>query len=270
MYEDFYPHFGKEHDCFKGVLAGNISKADFKKTPNAADWPYNQGPRGDVTEDSYRSWLDKCLDPDKQEYYLAKDEKTGLPIKGTEPRYRVSTIVRMKTAEDSQRGVASQEILLSKGSVLGHDSNGDEHQFPIKYPEMWYKSNFKFETRYDEKRKGMVKQCLGPSRIDKIYELKFNEKNAKMLLDKRISDKIQFVVKDEANQRAVQVEPDVNLPKTFERFLKPFDYLFTGNYISPQQKAEARARAVAEGLIAGTPSEVSNVPSNPPPKGAYT
>ena len=82
MNEDFYPYFQKERDCFKGVLAGNVSKADLNKIPNAANWPYNQGPRGDVTENAYRKWLEKCLDPDKQEYYLAKDEKTGLPKKG--------------------------------------------------------------------------------------------------------------------------------------------------------------------------------------------
>ena len=48
----------------------------------------------------------------------------------------------MKTAEDLQRRLPSQEVLLSKGSVLGYDSGGDEHQLPIKYPEMWFKSNF--------------------------------------------------------------------------------------------------------------------------------
>ena len=52
------------------------------------------------------------------------------------------------------------------------------------------------------KGKSMVKQCLGASTVEKVYELKFTEKNAKMLLDKRMSDKIQFIVRERP-----QVEP---------------------------------------------------------------
>ena len=185
MYQDFYPNFKKEHDQLKGVLANQVTKADLKKDPNAADWPVPV--RQDVTERSYREWLDKTVNPETQEYYLAKDEKTNQPVKGTEPKYLVSTIYRVKTAEDLQRGKPSEEV-LSKGSVLGYDSNGDEHELAVSYPEIWFKSQFKFkfETRYDEKRKGMVKVCLGPSNVEKQYELKFNEKNDKMLLDKRM------------------------------------------------------------------------------------
>ena len=116
----------------------------------------------------------------------------------------------------------------------------------------------------------MVKQCQGVTRVETVYELKFSEKAAKALLDQRASDKIQFVVKDEGTGRAVNVEPDINLPKTFERFMKPFEYVFAGNYLSQQQKADAHRRGTSEGLIRGTGTDIDNAPPRPPPKGAYS
>jgi len=266
MYKDFYPNFKKEKENLKGVLANHVTKADLKKNADAGDWPI--APRGDVTERSYREWLEKCVDPRTNEYYLARDEN-NLPIKGTEPKYLITAIYRVKTQEDLNHDKPSEEILLSKGSVVGHDSNGDELQFPITFPERWFKNIYKFTTEYDSHAKAMVKQCQGVSTVEKVYELKFSEKAAKSLLDQRASDKIQFVVKDEGTGRAVNVEPDVNLPKTFERFMKPFEYVFSGNYLSQQQKADAHRRGISEGLIRGTGSDVSNMPPDPP-KGAYS
>ena len=266
--EDFYPYFVKEKERLRGVLANQVSKAEVKKDPSAVDWPIP--PRGDVTERSYKEWQKKCLNPKTNEYWLARDETTNQPIKGTEPKYLIRSIYRVKTAEDLEHGKPSEEILLSKGSVVGHDSNGDEHGFPISFPELWLKNHYKFQTEYDPKEKAMVKQCQGVTRVEKVYELKFNKENLKSLVDKRISDKIQFVVKDEGAQRQINVEPDVNLPKTIERFLKPFDYLFSADYISQQQKADAHRRAVSEGLIRGTGTDVGNAPPGPPPKGAYS
>lgn len=262
--EEFYPNLIKEKERLKGVLVNQVTKAELKKDPSAVDWPVPA--RGDVTERAYREWQKKCLNPKTNEYYLARDETTNLPIKGTEPRYLIRAIYRVKTAEDLEHGKPSEEVLLTKGSVVGHDSNGDEWAFPISFPEMWLKNHYKFTTEFDPKEKAMVKQCQGVSRVEKIYETKFNKENAKALLDKRISDKVQFVVMDVAAKRPVEVIPDVNLPKTVERFLKPFSYLYNADYLSPLQKAENDRRAYAEGLQ-GNPG---NPPSSPPKGGAYS
>jgi hypothetical protein len=176
MHEDFYPNLSKQRECFKGVLAGNQTKADLKKHPSNADWPYELGPKGDVPEAAYKLWLEDVVNPDTQEFYLAKDEKTDLPLKGTEPKYKIVTICRVKRK-------SVEEVLYSKGYVKGHDINGNEKELSISFPERWIKTNFKFETVYDQRRKGMVKQCLGPSTTEEIYELKFNEKNLKSLIE---------------------------------------------------------------------------------------
>jgi hypothetical protein len=39
------------------------------------------------------------------------------------------------------------------------------------------------------------------------------------------------------------------LHKSMDLFLKPFDYLFNSDYLSPQQKAEARQNAIDMRLV---------------------
>ena len=80
---------------------------------------------------------------------------------------------------------------------------------------------------------------------------------------------IFFAVKDESDGNAVEVKKDVNINKTVELFLKPFDYLFKGEYISPQQRAEFRQDAIDGGIIApSTPLADTDTPA--PPKGTYS
>ena len=70
-------------------------------------------------------------------------------------------------------------------------------------------------------------------------------------MDLRANDAdICFSVKEEGSGKAVEVKKDVNINKTLELFLKPFDYLFNAEYISPQQRAENSQQAIDAGLIA--------------------
>ena len=96
----------------------------------------------------------------------------------------------------------------------------------------------------------------------------FNEKNLKELLNKRLSDsEITFTVKEEGSGKAVEVKRDVNINKTIELFLKPFDYLFEARYISPQERAQIRQASIDAGLIApSTPLDPEGT-APPPPKG---
>jgi hypothetical protein len=96
----------------------------------------------------------------------------------------------------------------------------------------------------------------------------FNQKNLKELCDFRENDvDISFAVKDEASGNPVEVKKESNINKTIELFLKPFDYLFKAEYISPQQKAELRQMAVDAGIIAPSTPLVPTEPA--PPKGTY-
>jgi hypothetical protein len=55
-------------------------------------------------------------------------------------------------------------------------------------------------------------------------------------------------------------------------FLKPFDYLFNSDYITPQQKAELRQQAIEMGLLpreAQAPSQKEGQITKPP-TGTYS
>jgi hypothetical protein len=99
--------------------------------------------------------------------------------------------------------------------------------------------------------------------------LPFNEKNLKQLFDNREDDyNITFTVKDEASEKAVEVKREPNINDTFKLFLKPFQYLFNADYITPQQKAELRQMAIDQGII--TPSTPLEPIGTTPPKGTYS
>ena len=106
-------------------------------------------------------------------------------------------------------------------------------------------------------------------RAETVYEMAFNEKNLKELVNLRDNDAdITFTVKDERNDKPVEGKKESNINKTLELFLKPFDYLFNAEYITPQQRAQLRQMAVDEGIIA--PSTPLEPQTTAPPKGTYT
>jgi hypothetical protein len=94
----------------------------------------------------------------------------------------------------------------------------------------------------------------GPSGSEELYTLPFNKENLKSLYYIRQNENLNFVVKDEQTGKPFRVK-DVNSQKTFELFQKPFEYLYSAEYLAPQVKAELRQAAVAEGLIGGTTAD---------------
>ena len=116
-------------------------------------------------------------------------------------------------------------------------------------------------------------QTVGTLAEETVYEMPFNEKNLKEVFDLRENDSIQFSVKDEGHGpggHPVEVKKEPNINDTFKLFLKPFDYLLNGDYISPQQKAELRRMAVDAGIIAPSTPLVGQTTTPPPPKGTYS
>ena len=103
---------------------------------------------------------------------------------------------------------------------------------------------------YDQRTNTTKVRTTGTVKQEDVYELPFNETNLKSLLDLRASDsEITFAVKDEGSGKAIDVKRDVNINKTIELFVKPFDYLFEAEYISPQQRAENGSRLSTKVLL---------------------
>jgi hypothetical protein len=161
---------------------------------------------------------------------------------------RLLTQRKRSTRRSGNNG--GKEFLYSKGKLYVYDSLANPLNLPCSKPEVWNKTNFGFEKVWDEKTKSLVERTIGPSGTETVYAMPFNEKNLKELFDKRENDDIlQFVVKDESNGRAIEVKKESNINNTFKLFLKPFDYQFNADYITPQQKAENRRMAEDEGII---------------------
>ena len=104
-----------------------------------------------------------------------------------------------------------------------------------------------------------------------VIIMEVNHAQIGFCIDLRLSDSdISFAVKEEGSGRAVEVKRDVNINKTLELFLKPFDYLFNAEYISPQQRAANRQAAIDIGAIAPSTPLDPGATSTPPPKGFDT
>jgi hypothetical protein len=158
------------------------------------------------------------------------------------------------------------EFLLSKGYIIGHDAAGEEVYHYLSYPERWFKTLFSWTNEYNNSRKTFDKICLGPSGTETIYLKEWNKDNAKELFEQRANDLLNFVVKEEVSDEARKVEPDVNVQKTFERFSNnTFDFLWSGEYIPVQVRAELRQEAVACSYIKGGSADYQ-LPSSQPTK----
>jgi len=212
--------------------------------------PLDHWPRMPATEELvYYEFIDKISDSKSNKFYPARDQQNRIPIKNTGAMHVITDLIRLKTGD-------SLEFLLSKGYIVGHDAAGEEQYHYLPRPEMWIKTLFSWTNEYSNSRKTFDKICLGPSGTETVYMLEFNKNNAKELFDQRANDLVNFVVKDEISDEARMVEKDVNAIKTFERFANnSFDYLWSGEYIPVQVRAELRQEAVARGYIKGGGSD---------------
>ena len=138
-------------------------------------------------------------------------------------------------------------------------------------PEKWLKTNFEYQKDWDPKRKAIVKNCTGPGSSETVYTLEFNEANLKQLFDKRENDNLQWVVKEEQSGIAKQIAPEPNINDTFKLFLKPFEYLYNGQYISAEMRAQYRQEAIDAGLLTvPNTTATTTTTTTTPPKGTYS
>ena len=81
---------------------------------------------------------------------------------------------------------------------------------------------------------------------------------------------LAFSVKDERNSVVRDVRDATGIPhKSLDLMLKDFDYLANSDYITPQQKAEMRQRAIDQGLLPREAGGPEVQPTTAPPKGTY-
>jgi hypothetical protein len=255
---DLIPKWKLEEECYRTVVFKDI------KTGATAKWPRIKP----VDQIGYEEhFLDKIVDPETGYYYPKRDSE-GKPVKTTPdniPKHTVNTIIRLKRKDNT-------EVLLSKGNLTGYDGFGEPIRHYVPWPERWDKTHFNFEKDFDPKRKAIVKNCTGPGLVETIYTLEFNEANLKELFDKRESDDISFVVKDERTGIPKQVSPEPNINDTFKLFLKPFSFLYNAEYISPEMKVQYRQEAVDRGILSAAPSGTvtTTVAATPPKAGTYS
>jgi hypothetical protein len=255
-YKEFMPHWKKQDQIFEDEQVEMIDSLHGHKImkngkPVIKAWPHDKS----TEQIDYENWLEKVVNPDTKEYYPARN-KEGNPIKGTGAKHTITQIIRLKRKD-------GKEFLYSLGECLGYDALGNVVGLTCAKPEMWIKTLFNYERRYDER--------TNSTKVQTVYETPFNEKNLKELVSLRANDSdIMFIIKDERNAKATEVRKDVNINKTLELFLKPFPYLANAEYITPQQRAQLRQIAIDEGIIAPNTPLAPQDTDTPPPKGTYT
>jgi len=256
---DLYPGFKLEEECFSKAIIKDIGQTTSKSRSKKSDldqepmtWPRLKSSR----ETSYERFLEEVINPKTGDFYPQKDDDNRA-IKGTGATYFITDIYRIRRADGS-------EFLYTKGKVYAYNSLGDPIDHFISKPELYTKTIFSYKTEYDDKTKQMEKVLQGPSSAEEIYTLPFNKENLKSLYDCRQNDLLGLAVKDEPTGKAFQVK-DVtgNISKSYELLRDHnFDYLFGGNHIPKEIKAELRAAAVADGLIGGTVGDYNQPPAS--------
>jgi hypothetical protein len=261
-YQEFMPHWKKREKCFEdepvGALDIHQQKIMKDGKPVTKPWPHDKP----TSQIAYENWLEKVVNPETKEFYPARNRQ-GNPIKGTGAKHTVTQIIRFRRKD-------GKEFLYTLGECLGYDALGNVVDLACAKPEMWTKTLFNYERRYDERTHSTKVQTVGTLGTEEVYEMPFNEKNLKELFSLRESDNdILFILKDEVAGKPVALRREPNLNDTLKLFQKPFDYLLNAEYITPQQRAQLRQMAIDEGIIApNTPLDSSDT-NTPPPKDTY-
>jgi len=262
-YYEYLPKYEKQQACYKSAILTNIdprhSRKEQKQEPQT--WPYTPS----MEEIKYNSWKEKVVNDKTNKFYGQKDRDTARAISDTGSWRTIRSICRLKRAND-------EEFLLSKQDLHGWSKRGDVPiSVYIPYPEVWTRQHWSYRIEWNENSREEESQLEGPGEAELVYDLPFTKENLKTLYDERQDDRtIQFVVKDEATGKAVEVKDlSGSSQKSFELFKdSTWENLFKGNYIPAPIKQELRAEAVAQGLIQGGVGDYNST-SSQPAKGVY-
>ena len=192
-------------------------------------------------ERAYMNWLNEVRDPVTKAFYKGhktelKFDEDGHEIPGEstiidlEPERTVTQLTRIKTA-------TGEEFLYSIGQIIAYNQFGDPKVRSYTKPESWEETSFVFNTRIDPTDNRLKRACDGPIGQVTRYTMPFTKDNVMSLYQLR--DKKQgcsLVVELEGTQ-AKKEAPDLD---TFIN--KPFDYIINEDYLTPQEKKEAREK----------------------------
>ena len=226
-------NFDKEVACWSGQFA------DFEEKIPYARWP-------PVEQTKWENFRAKYIDVKSGKWYT-DGESTGI-CKGKQgPKRIVSSIIRLKTADNS-------EYLLSSSNITAYDAHGDIQKMTAHLPEKYNKTIFRFETVPNHETGFSERRNIGPSGSELVYTLPFSKENAQKLFDLRDGNNsnnnaIQFIVKSDEGQ-VIGVKPQITVNDTFKLFVEnDFEYLYHANYIPQAQKLLNAKQAENEGLI---------------------
>lgn len=217
---NFMPGYQKEIECFKKA---KISGVDDRGQEVVSTWPRDPQP-GEL---AYYDWLKKATN-DNMKYNPARDEE-GAPIKGTGAKHVVNQIIRVKTTKG--------EFLVTNGELTGYDRDGNPIKYNCRHPEEWTETKFTFVRGVDTEG-NTTTYCNGQNGFEIQYLMEFNVSNVRKLASLRAHDRIPFVLVDEiAGTGPRGIPNDRSIDTTIELFMKDFNYLYKGDYVSEEQKA---------------------------------
>lgn len=218
---DFMPGYQKEIECYKKAVIKN-GVDDRGREVGDTSWPRDLQPG----ERSYYNWVKLATD-DKMKWNPARAED-GAPIKGTGAKHIVNQITRVKTSKG--------EFLVTNGTLTGYDLHGNSVQCNCRHPEEWMETKFNFVRGVDTEGIPSV-LFKGINGLEKQYLMPFNIENVRKLAKLRANDKIPFVLFDEVNGTGPHSIPnDRSIEYTIEFFMKDFNYLYNGDYVSQEEK----------------------------------
>jgi hypothetical protein len=245
-----------EEKCFKDTLMPPTKVFDTEtKRTKVVRKPF---PRvKPVDQKGYEIFYSKIIDPQTGKPYEQRDS-SGSIIKQTDglppARYIPHTIVRL-------RSIDSKEYLYTLGHLHGFNSFGDHVIYYVHKPEVYTKTFFDRQRRYDQKEQRVIEVVTSPNGSQEVYTLEFTPENLDSLYANTVKKNtpqiyktrnrgtatlgkpVNLVVKDEQSGTAINVEWS-SMEKSYELFRnKSFSYLFNAEFIPLPLKAELRARS---------------------------
>ena len=226
QFVDFFPGFKLQKEQFAKV-----------KTRKGKTWPRAETP----FEKKYFQFIADVVNPANNSFYMPLDENNypvSMPDNGPACRHVVSTIVRIRTTDGSEK-------LYSLGQLIGVDGASIRRSMACDKSEVWTKIKFGYEKDYNKKTRRFDTYCTGPvgqetqylldfnkTNFDKLYAKTWDGKNNYFKPDRRNSSKrVTLIAKDEQSGIAKEIFFST-LERSIEIFLtKSFEDLITDSYL---------------------------------------
>ena len=261
-FQDFFPGFKLQSEQYSKV-----------KTNKGKAWPRAQSP----LEKRYQQFITDVVNPSNNFFFMPLDENNfpiSMPDNGAACRHIVNTIVRIRTADNSEK-------LYSLGTLIGYDGASIRRSMACDKSEIVETVKFGYEKTYNQKSRRFDIYTTGPMGLETRYLLDFNADNFQKLYSKtwdgknqyfkpnrdNIGKRVTLIVKDEQSGIAKEVFFST-LERSIDIFLtRSFEDLITDAYL-PRSILEQR-RIFSVGYMeeqqktSPTPTTVEKATSGP-------